>query len=200
MNTLLDFRGAFDERKTKKRKSLLDKPEEFRKVVLIFMMLSILFEYWLIGICPLIVVLLNLASGFVYLLPGVHLSSWFLAVRRGESTIRTACLSILLNALFVVLTVAALFAMGNIIDTDGNSIDTRWGHIYISVITLTTVGYGNVLPSGMWAEFVAMLASIVGFLGFALLSGIFASVFYAKIVGETAHNQESGANKNDKEI
>lgn len=126
--------------------------------------------------------IINFSVFFGYLLPGVNFSDWLLAVYRGQTSIAIACFSIFLNFLSIVLGIAALFSLGEIVDNTGCPVESRWAHVYLAVITITTVGYGNILPSGVWSEFVAVIASLLGSIGFALLSGVFASVFYSKII------------------
>lgn len=55
-----------------------------------------------------------------------------------------------------------------------------------AVITLTTVGYGDVVPVSLWGKIVAMLASIVGVSLFALLAGILVMGFVDEIRADLA--------------
>jgi inward rectifier potassium channel len=47
-----------------------------------------------------------------------------------------------------------------------------WNAFFFSAHTLTTVGYGNMWPVGPVANFVAVLESVMGVLGFALATGL----------------------------
>ncbi len=58
-----------------------------------------------------------------------------------------------------------------------------WQAFFFSVHTFATIGYGNVVPAGMAANFVVTLESIVGLLGFALSTGL----VYARFARPTAH-------------
>jgi inward rectifier potassium channel len=53
---------------------------------------------------------------------------------------------------------------------------TAWGKVkeafFFSTETFTTVGYGRVNPVGGWANFVASIESMIGFLSFALATGL----------------------------
>lgn len=43
---------------------------------------------------------------------------------------------------------------------------------FFSAQTVTTLGYGRISPVGFWASFVAAIESIVGLMGFALITGL----------------------------
>jgi len=47
-----------------------------------------------------------------------------------------------------------------------------WNDFFFSSHTLTTVGYGNIAPAGMEANFVASFESLVGVMGFAVATGL----------------------------
>ncbi|HCC55663.1 MAG TPA: hypothetical protein DEQ47_00080 [Solibacterales bacterium] len=49
----------------------------------------------------------------------------------------------------------------------------RFAHdFFFSVQTLTTVGYGNMYPVGLWANSVASAEALIGLLGFAVATGL----------------------------
>lgn len=85
---------------------------------------------------------------------------------------------------FVVLNYIALFAclymFGSIIDSSGKPIEGAWQHFYFSAVTLTTLGYGNIVPNDLCAEIIAVIQSIIGFMGFAILAGVVASIALKK--------------------
>src|SRR5258708_4545362 len=95
---------------------------------------------------------------------------------------------------FVVL-VAAVYLLLNMIFAEayilcgpdalhGISVSHRfWQAFFFSVHTFATIGYGNVVPSGMAANLVVTLESIVGLLCFALSTGL----VYARFARPTAH-------------
>jgi inward rectifier potassium channel len=58
-----------------------------------------------------------------------------------------------------------------------------WQAFFFSVHTFATIGYGNIWPVGMAANFVVTLESIVGLLSFALATGL----IYARFARPTAH-------------
>ena len=71
---------------------------------------------------------------------------------------------------------ACLYMLGSVVDGDGKELNGIWKHFYFSAVTLTTLGYGNITPNDAYTEFVAVLESIVGFMGFAVLAGIVGSI------------------------
>ena len=81
---------------------------------------------------------------------------------------------------FIVLNYVALFAciymLGTIVDANGEPISGMWKHFYFSAVTLTTLGYGNLTPSGTFSEMAATIEAIIGFMGFAVLAGLVASI------------------------
>ncbi|MCK4950841.1 MAG: two pore domain potassium channel family protein [Gammaproteobacteria bacterium] len=71
---------------------------------------------------------------------------------------------------------SCLYMLGTVADSDGKAINGMWQHFYFSAVTLSTLGYGNLTPSGIWSEIVATIQAIIGFMGFAVLAGIVASI------------------------
>jgi len=47
-----------------------------------------------------------------------------------------------------------------------------WNAFFFSAHTLTTVGYGNIAPAGMGANFLASFEALIGVLGFAVATGL----------------------------
>ena len=68
---------------------------------------------------------------------------------------------------------------GSVIN-NGNSIEGLWPHIYFSVVTFTTLGYGDYLPVAN-AQIVAVIQALVGYSYFALLVGVFGSMLYQRV-------------------
>ena len=85
---------------------------------------------------------------------------------------------------FILLNWAAFFAclyMFSVIqDSTGSQIEGVWDHFYFSVVTLTTLGYGNLVPGDFIAELIATVEALIGFMGFAVLAGIIASIAYKR--------------------
>ena len=50
-------------------------------------------------------------------------------------------------------------------------------HLYFSVVTFTTLGYGDFLPTGT-TRFIATFEALLGYAYFAVVIGLSASLFY----------------------
>ncbi len=90
-----------------------------------------------------------------------------------SSILKIAIPFIVLNYISVF---ACLYMFGTVVDDSENPISGTWKHFYFSAVTLTTLGYGNLTPSGTFAEVIATIEAIIGFMGFAVLTGIIASI------------------------
>lgn len=97
-------------------------------------------------------------AGLVYRL-------WWLTSDCGRSLTRWA-----LVCLAQVLLFAGLYAL---VDIDYGSYETWLSPIYYSVVTLTTLGYGDVLPASVAAQAVAMAEVVTGYLMLGGLLSIF---------------------------
>jgi hypothetical protein len=88
---------------------------------------------------------------------------------------------------FFLAQVAAIFAclymLGVVKTSGGDAIHGTWEHFYFSVVTLTTLGYGNLVPSDRWAEMVAVVESLIGFMVFAIYAGALASIALRRSLG-----------------
>ena len=86
---------------------------------------------------------------------------------------------------FIIINYIALFAcfymFGSVVDVSGNEIQGTWKHFYFSTVTLTTLGYGNIVPNDIVAEVIATIQSIIGFMGFAVFAGIVASIALKRV-------------------
>ena len=80
------------------------------------------------------------------------------------------------------LWLASLFYLGEIRDAHGDVVTGLWDHFYLAIVTITTLGYGNLVPHGWWAEFVATIGAVLGFAGFAIISGIFIALMLAQLI------------------
>lgn len=76
---------------------------------------------------------------------------------------------------------AALFDLFGIVLKGGDRIDGVWQHVYFSTVTITTLGYGNLLPSGIISEVLAATEACVGFLFFAVVAGFSATIIVDRI-------------------
>jgi inward rectifier potassium channel len=61
----------------------------------------------------------------------------------------------------------------NLVGThDGSLHNSFWDGLFFSVQTLTTVGYGGIIPYGIAANILAALEAMIGLLGFAIITGL----------------------------
>ncbi len=87
----------------------------------------------------------------------------------------------LINILFAFLYVSV--GVEHLVGIIGNSfVDKFWEAFFFSAQTLTTVGYGRISPAGFTASMIAAIESMVGLMGFAIITGI----LYGKFSRPTA--------------
>ena len=83
----------------------------------------------------------------------------------------TLTMYVLANLFFATL----YFLLGteNLIGShDGTMHKTYWDGLFFSVQTLTTVGYGGIVPRGLTTNILAALEAMTGLLGFAIITGL----------------------------
>ena len=73
--------------------------------------------------------------------------------------------------------------IGHLIDPD--SFDTVWDGMWWATQTVTTVGYGDVVPEQTGGKFVGALLMIGGLSFFAVITGVITSMFVARAQIET---------------
>ena len=79
---------------------------------------------------------------------------------------------VLINALFAVLYL--LVGIDTLKGAEvGTLLNAFLSAFFFSVHTFTTVGYGSIAPTGTWANLVAALEALVGWLSLALAAGLF---------------------------
>lgn len=77
----------------------------------------------------------------------------------------------LINLLFAFLYV--LVGVEHLVGIIGqNFVDKFWEAFFFSAQTLTTVGYGRISPAGFTASMIAAMESMIGLMGFAIITGI----------------------------
>ncbi len=75
-------------------------------------------------------------------------------------------------------TIAALFAVAyGFVDIDYGDYETSLSPLYYSVVTMTTLGYGDVLPASTSGQIVAMIQVVIGYV---MLGGVL-SIFATKM-------------------
>lgn len=88
---------------------------------------------------------------------------------------------LMITVFFMMLHHICLFAcfymvFGIVEGSDNQAITTLWKHVYFSVVTFTTLGYGNFVPANTAAEVIAAFEAIVGFAVFAFFIGVASAV------------------------
>lgn len=96
-------------------------------------------------------------------------AAWWLTSDCGRSLVRWAVLTVVLAVGF-----AGLY---NLVGMDWGENETPLSPLYFSVVTLTTLGYGDVLPATLAAQVVAMAEVVTGYV---MLGGLL-SIFSCKM-------------------
>jgi inward rectifier potassium channel len=85
-------------------------------------------------------------------------------------------LVILLSFITINVSYTFIYVMIGVGEFTGMIAKSRWQEIkelyFFSTETFTTVGYGRVNPVGDWANFVASIEAMTGFLSFAVITGL----------------------------
>jgi len=92
---------------------------------------------------------------------------WNLTSNCGRSLLRWGC-----SILVVVLLFAALYTQ---LDIDYGKYETTLSPIYFSIVTITTLGYGDVLPKSMAAQAICLVEVMLGYMALGGLLSIFAN-------------------------
>ncbi|MFH1467936.1 MAG: pentapeptide repeat-containing protein [Pseudomonadota bacterium] len=92
---------------------------------------------------------------------------WWVTSDCGRSFVRWGLWTLCLAAVF-----AGLYS---VLELDAGAHETVLTPLYFSVVTLTTLGYGDVLPASGWAQCVAMVEVILGYVMLGGLLSIFAN-------------------------
>ena len=80
----------------------------------------------------------------------------------------------MLHYIFLFACLYMLFAV--IEGSNQKAITSLWDNIYFSVVTFTTLGYGNYVPTNTAGEVIAAFEAIIGFAVFAFLIGVASAV------------------------
>lgn len=86
---------------------------------------------------------------------------------------------------FVFLFAALFDLFGTVVEGD-RMIDGVWENVYFSIVTITTLGYGNLIPSGTISEVLAAIEAYLGFLFFAIVAGLSATIIVDQLRREAA--------------
>lgn len=160
----------------------------FPGTVLLVLLIFFQSVYWLTAWWSPIPFVVFTLTGFalVTYLGGSPLTIYSLNIQQAATTEIGAKLAAI-GLPFLLIQVAALFAclymFGDVVDSQQRSITTSWDHFFFSVVTLTTLGYGNFVPNDGWAEFIAVIEALLGFMVFAIYAGILATIVIQRTTG-----------------
>ncbi len=115
-------------------------------------------------------------SRFRFVLVILLLIPWLDACRAALSDNR---LGTTIASAFVIILFAGVLMSG--IDP---SIPTPWDGIWWAVVTVSTVGYGDVVPDGVGGKIFASFLILIGLALFAVLTANFSAIFVRRGVGE----------------
>jgi uncharacterized protein YjbI with pentapeptide repeats len=93
--------------------------------------------------------------------------AWRLTSDCGRSLLRWG-----ISVLVIVLLFAALYTQ---LDIDYGDYETRLSPIYFSIVTITTLGYGDVLPVSMAAQIACIAEVVTGYMALGGMLSIFAN-------------------------
>jgi len=124
---------------------------------------------------------------------------------RGSHTMQIALRSsrpkIIVFLLSIMIIVTVLGSLMYVIEGQGNGFENIPKSIYWAIVTLTTVGYGNVIPATALGQFISAFIMILGYAIIAVPTGIVSAEFTRNRENKktkqtnTNHNIESIAQK-----
>lgn len=86
-----------------------------------------------------------------------------------------------LMSIFFILITYILFSALVIFNVEPDTFPTFFDAVYWSVVTMVTVGYGDIIPTSIAGRVVAMITSVIGVIIFALPSGFIAAAFVKEL-------------------
>jgi len=110
-------------------------------------------------------------------------------IKRKRSLIRRNREMIMLfKNIMIILGVVLAGALGVLLfeyKADGNKILDFFDAIWWSLVTITTVGYGDVYPVTFWGRIIGIVFIILGFIAFSTFTAFIASTFIDKKIKES---------------
>lgn len=93
---------------------------------------------------------------------------WAFGISYRQGLAKTGLAALVLQCGLVIYTFAAIYLEFGVLDTDGNRIHARADALYFSIVTWTTLGYGDLRPvEGL--RLVAATEALLGYLHMGLL-------------------------------
>jgi voltage-gated potassium channel len=116
--------------------------------------------------------------GFIWIFKYIRYSSGLTILERVISNARHALLSVLLGLVIVLLAAASLAYLleHDVPQQDGNfPFSSIPAALWWAIVTLTTTGYGDVIPQTVGGRMLAGVVMVCGIMVFALMAGILAT-------------------------
>lgn len=148
--------------------------------------------YYIIAMIPLDFFFLR-AFGFARILRLLRLTRTILLITKGRNSYKefakTTNLDKLLIAI-VIFTIVSTVALYTIEPNFGSLFETFW---YV-IVTLTSVGYGDVVPVTQNGKILAFVIIIVGIIFFSVFTAAVASIYIRKVNESSEYNYEKHLN------
>jgi len=79
------------------------------------------------------------------------------------------------------IAIFACFYMLGTVKENGIPIEGVWKHFYFSAVTLTTLGYGNIVPADTFTEVLVTVQALFGLFGFGILAGVVTAIIIKRV-------------------
>lgn len=135
----------------------------------------------MLGLTPALIALIDRREasifGFVWVFKYVRYSEGLTVLQRVITHARHALFSVLLGLVIILLAAASLaYLLERNVAQDGNhAFGSIPAALWWAIVTLTTTGYGDVIPQTVGGRVLAGMVMVCGIMVFALLAGILAT-------------------------
>jgi hypothetical protein len=126
----------------------------------------------------------NVIAAFLYAF--IFVVGGLLALKRTfeshnkDSSLKPLAITLATDLFAIIIFFANAYEIFGTVKNGNEAIVGLWQHSYFSVVTFTTLGYGDYLPVNN-AQIIAVIEALFGFGYFALTVGIFGSILYQRI-------------------
>lgn len=97
-----------------------------------------------------------------------------------EDSLKFLLITITTDLFAIIVVFANAYEIFGTVKNGSDAIIGLWQHSYFSVVTFTTLGYGDYLPTDN-AQIIAVIEALFGYGYFALLVGVFGAMLYQRI-------------------